>query len=162
MCFSGQWILCNKIILLLWVILENLFNNILIIWTHLVIPETHMGFWWYTLFMLRHYSGVLLNIIFKFVRSFSHDATAAIVVYKTMNRPPCLRTKKILWDSNSFHILKLSFIPSNLQSCWPRDWKRSIIQPHICECIFSNSLVWLGHWASLLWILTLQVFYSYQ
>ena len=23
-------------------------------------------------------------------------------------------------------VLKLSFIPSNLQSCWPRDWKRSV------------------------------------
>ena len=114
------------------------------------------------LFVFRHYSVVLLNIIFKFVRSFSHDATAAIVVYKTMNRLSCLYTKKIPWDSNSFCILKLSCIPSNLQSCWPRDWKRSIIQPHICECIFSNSLVWLGHWASLLWILTLQVFYSCQ
>ena len=34
--------------------------------------------------------------------------------------------KKILWELNSFHMLKLSFIPSNLQSCWPRDWKRSI------------------------------------
>ena len=27
--------------------------------------------------------------------------------------------KKILWELNSFHMLKLSFIPSNLQSCWP-------------------------------------------
>ena len=34
--------------------------------------------------------------------------------------------KKILWELNSFHMLKLSFIPSNLQSCWPCDWKRSI------------------------------------
>ena len=34
--------------------------------------------------------------------------------------------KKILWELNSYHMLKLSFIPSNLQSCWPRDWKRSI------------------------------------
>ena len=33
--------------------------------------------------------------------------------------------KKILRELNSFHMLKLSFIPSNLQSCWPRDWKRS-------------------------------------
>ena len=59
-------------------------------------------------------------------RSFSHDVTTAIFVYKTMTRRPCLCTKKILWELNSFHMLKLSFIPSNLQSCWPRDWKRSI------------------------------------
>ena len=56
-------------------------------------------------------------------RSFSHDVTVAILVYKTMNRRSCLCTKKILWELNSFHMLKLSFIPSNLQSCWPRDWK---------------------------------------
>ena len=41
-------------------------------------------------------------------------------------RLPCLCTKKILWELNSFHMLKLYFIPSNFQSCWPRDWKRSI------------------------------------
>ena len=57
--------------------------------------------------------------LFSFLtnRSFSHDVTAAIFVYKTMNRRPCLCTKKILWELNSFHMLKLSFIPSNLQSC---------------------------------------------
>ena len=59
-------------------------------------------------------------------RSFSHDVTAAIFVYKTMNRRPCLCTKKILWELNSFHMFRLPFIPSNLQSCWPRDWKRSM------------------------------------
>ena len=59
-------------------------------------------------------------------RLFSHDVTAAIFVYKTMNRRPCLCTKKILWEVNSFHMLKLSFIPSILQSCWPRDLKQSI------------------------------------
>ena len=42
------------------------------------------------------------------------------------SRRPYLCTKKILWELNSFHMLKLYFIPSNLQSCWPRDWKRSI------------------------------------
>ena len=34
--------------------------------------------------------------------------------------------KKIRWELNSFHRLKLSFTPSSLQNCWPRDWKRSI------------------------------------
>ena len=48
-------------------------------------------------------------------------------LYKTMNRRPCLCTKKILWELNSFHVFKLCFIPSDLQSCSPRDWKRSII-----------------------------------
>ena len=46
-------------------------------------------------------------------RSFSNDVTAAIFVYKTMNRRPCLCTKKILWELNSFHMLKLSFLQSN-------------------------------------------------
>ena len=46
--------------------------------------------------------------------------------------------KKILWELNSFHMLKLSFIPSNLQSscCWPRDWKRSMKQP-----LFKNTVL---------------------
>jgi len=59
-------------------------------------------------------------------RSFSHDVTTAIFVYKTMNRWPCLCTKTIPWELNSFHMLKLPFISSNLQSRWPCDWKRSI------------------------------------
>ena len=42
-------------------------------------------------------------------RSFSHDVTAAIFVYKTMNRRPCLCTKKILWELNSFHMFKIFF-----------------------------------------------------
>ena len=58
-------------------------------------------------------------------RSFSNDVTGAIFLYKTMDRRLCLCTNKILWEMNSFHMLKPSFIPSNLQSCWPRDWKRS-------------------------------------
>ena len=57
------------------------------------------------------------KIMEQLYRSFSHDVTAAIFVQKTMNRRPCLCTKKILWELNSFHMLKLSFIPSNLQSC---------------------------------------------
>ena len=44
-----------------------------------------------------------------------NNESAAIFVYK-----------KNLWELNSFHMLKLSFIPSNFQSCWPRDWKRAI------------------------------------
>ena len=43
----------------------------------------------------------------------------------------CVQT--ILWELNSFHMLKLSFIPSNLQSCWPRDWKRAIDCPWVSE-----------------------------
>ena len=43
-------------------------------------------------------------------RSFSHDVTVAIFVYKTMNQRSCLCTKQILWELNSFHMLKLSFI----------------------------------------------------
>ena len=75
-------------------------------------------------------------------RSFSHDVTAAMFVCKTMNRRPCLCTKKILWELDSFHKLKLSFIPSNLRSCWPRDWKRSIDhgQRTITACVAFTSL----------------------
>ena len=36
---------------------------------------------------------------------FSHDVTAAIFLYRTMNRRPCLCTKKTLWELNSFRML---------------------------------------------------------
>ena len=35
---------------------------------------------------------------------------------KFRNRP-YVCTKKVLWEMNSLHMLKLSFTPSNLQSC---------------------------------------------
>ena len=38
-------------------------------------------------------------------RSFSHDVTVAMLVYKTMKRRPCLCTKIIMWDFNSSHML---------------------------------------------------------
>ena len=58
------------------------------------------------------------NVVLRSVyRSFSHDVTTVIFVYKTMNQRPCFCKKKILWELNSFHMLKLFFIPSNLQSC---------------------------------------------
>ena len=72
--------------------------------------------------------NVMLNLSIDTVsrkKIILHDVTAAIFVYKTMNRQPCLCTKKILWELYSFHMLKLTFIPSNLPSYWPRDWKRS-------------------------------------
>ena len=50
------------------------------------------------------------------------------------SRPPYLCTKNIPWELNSFHMLKLSFIPSILQSCWPRDWKRCIDSMLPCVC----------------------------
>ena len=61
----------------------------------------------------------------------SHDVTTAMFVYK-----------KFLWELDSFHKLKLSFIPSNLQSCWPLDWKRSIDhgQRPITACVAFTSL----------------------
>ena len=55
-----------------------------------------------------------LSLALLFVQN---NESAAMFVYK----------KKILWELNSFHMLKLSFIPSNLHSCWARDWKRSIV-----------------------------------
>ena len=71
--------------------------------------------------------------------SFSYDVAVAIFVYKTMNQWPCLCTKNIPWELNSFHMLKFSVIPSNLQSCLPHDWKRCIFclrhfQNYIAAC----------------------------
>ena len=63
-------------------------------------------------------------------RPFSHDVTATIFVYKTMNRRPCLCTKNILWELNSFLMLKLFFHSKQFAKLltMPRDWKRSIDQ----------------------------------
>ena len=51
------------------------------------------------------------NSHIKTNRLFSHDVKAAIFVYKTMDRHPCLCTKNPV-ELNSFHMLKLSFINS--------------------------------------------------
>ena len=57
-------------------------------------------------------SGVtLLPLLFskRTIDPFLHDVTAAIFVYKTINRRPRLCIKKILWELNFFHMLKLFF-----------------------------------------------------
>ena len=52
---------------------------------------------------------VLTRITPKSVyRSFSHDVTAAIFVYKTMNSGH-VSVKKILWELNSFHFYSNQF-----------------------------------------------------
>ena len=97
---------------------------------HVQVSRWHLTLHYFCLICLifnsKHDAVVACSRGFWQYRLFSHDVTAAIFVYKTMNRRPCLCTKKILWEVNSFHMLKLSFIPSILQSCWPRDLKRSI------------------------------------
>ena len=45
---------------------------------------------------------------------------------KTMKRRPCWGPKPILWELNSFLLQTLSFVPTNLHRCWPREWKHSI------------------------------------
>ena len=49
-------------------------------------------------------------------RSFSHDVRQLYLGKKQSNGGHVCVQKKILWELNSFHMLKLSFIPSNLQS----------------------------------------------
>ena len=46
---------------------------------------------------------------------------------KTMKRRPCWCPKPVLWELNSFLMQMLSFVPINLHTCWPREWKRSIL-----------------------------------
>ena len=41
--------------------------------------------------------------------------------------------KKSCGNWTLFTCSKLSFIPSNLQSCWPRDWKRSIHSSYLAN-----------------------------
>ena len=45
---------------------------------------------------------------------------------KTIKRRRCWCSKQTLWELNSFPMQTLSFVPINLYSCWPREWKRSI------------------------------------
>ena len=45
---------------------------------------------------------------------------------ETMKRRPCWCTKPILWELNSFLMYTLSFVPINLNGCWPREWKRFV------------------------------------
>ena len=45
---------------------------------------------------------------------------------KTMKRRPCWCPKPILSELNSFLMQTLSFFPTNLHRCWPREWKHSI------------------------------------
>ena len=59
--------------------------------------------------LFHFFSLILLVVVFLHYRSYLYVVTAAILVYKTMNRLPCLCTKKILWELNSFHVLKLLF-----------------------------------------------------
>ena len=46
---------------------------------------------------------------------------------KTMKLRPSWCSKLVLWELNSFLMQTLSFVPLNLHSCWPREWKRSTV-----------------------------------
>ena len=86
--------------------------------------------------------------------SFPHPCICTLIDrFHMTSRRPCLCAKqwigghvcvqkKILWELDSFHKLKLSFIPSNLRSCWSRDWKRFIDhgQRSITACVAFTSL----------------------
>ena len=60
---------------------------------------------------------------------------------KTMKRRPCWCPKPILWELNSFLMQTLSFVPTNLHRCWPREWKYSIA--------FSWQMTQVHSWARL-------------
>ena len=60
-------------------------------------------------------------------RSFSPDVTAAILVYKTMKTAAMLVYRKTSVGDWHFCNVKNVFVPTNLHSCLPREWKRSIV-----------------------------------
>ena len=66
-------------------------------------------------------------------RSFSHDVTAVIFVYKTMNRRPCLCTKNIVWELNSFHMLKAFFYSKQFAELLTTWLKRQRRRPWKCH-----------------------------
>ena len=45
----------------------------------------------------------------------------------TMKRRPYWCPKPVLSELNSFLMQTLSFVPINLRTCWPREWKHSIV-----------------------------------
>ena len=49
-----------------------------------------------------------------------------IECFQMTSRRPCWCPKPILWEMNSFLMQTLSFVPINLHTCWPSEWKRSI------------------------------------
>ena len=46
----------------------------------------------------------------------------------------------ILWELNSFLMQTLSFVSINLQRCWPREWKNSILWKTYSTQFSKNSL----------------------
>ena len=60
-----------------------------------------------------------MNHKFLSYRAFSNDVTL-FWCPNTMKRRPCWCPKPILWELKLFLCEKLSFVPINLQSCWPR------------------------------------------
>ena len=59
-------------------------------------------------------------ISFCLIDAFSNDVTL-FWCPNTMKRRPCWCPKPILWELKLFLCEKLSFVPINLQSCWPRE-----------------------------------------
>ena len=77
-------------------------------------------------------------------RSFSHDVTAAMFVYKTMNRRPCLCTKKNPVGVGFFSHVKTFFYPkqfANLLTTWLKTIYRSwATTNHSLACVAFTSL----------------------
>ena len=72
---------------------------------------------------------------YNLLRAFSHDVTAAILVFsKTIERRPCWCTKKILWELYSFVMQTFSF------------FSISIDAGHVSEnATWVNTLIWRKH-----------------
>ena len=58
-------------------------------------------------------------------RAFTHDVTAAILVFQNNETAVMLVFQPLLWELISFLMWTLSFIPINLHRFWSREWKRS-------------------------------------
>ena len=53
--------------------------------------------------------------------SFSHDVTAAMLVYQNNETADMLVYQTNPVGVKLFSYVKLSFVPMNLHSCWPRE-----------------------------------------
>ena len=51
----------------------------------------------------------------------SHDVTATILVSQNNETAAMLVSQTNFWESNSLLLQTLSFVPTNLHRCWPRE-----------------------------------------
>ena len=63
----------------------------------------------------------------KGYRAFSHDVTAAMLVFQNKEMAAMMVYQLILRELNSIFMQIISFVSVIQYGCWSREWKRSIV-----------------------------------